>query len=287
MEKISSDYHKFCVSVDGSSFSEFAFEFSLNELLLGNKENTNDILICTHIKTSDQNTLPFKMQAETIYSYLESKLIGSLNKDRYTIHMLDHDNKKEHPIATVYDDCLKFSYNYLIVGFQGTTKRDKKDEISKGIFYLMTKVRIPCFIIKEYIPRSKKSNESYFWLAFVDTHNGRGWKAFKSACPFISSNDTVVCTHLSGKNSEKKLIEEEFKKMCVQYKIKNYKYDDLNVDGKKSISQQIIEIVNYSEKTPDFIIIGHNTLKYTQDTLINSPTIDIMKKAYTNIVFHS
>lgn len=277
------DVNKFCVSVDGSKFSECAFEFVLNEIMpLGTEES----IVAMHIKAANQSSLPFKSQAESIYSYLESKFIGALCKDRYFIQILEEDKRAAHAIAQVYDNCIKLGFNYIVVGFQGTSKK-QKDEITKGIMYLITTIHLPCFIMKDYTPRKQKKLGGYVWLTCIDNHDSKGWKAFVSACPFILENDMVICTHFGTNNEQKTLIENEFNKYCENYNIKNNKAEFLEFNSKKSIAQQIVDWVNYSDITPDFIILGHNPSKYTHDSLCTSPAIEVMKKACTNVLFFS
>lgn len=282
-QKNKPEINKYCVSVDGSIFSECAFEFVLNEIMpLGTEES----IVAMHIKAQNQNSIPFKSQADSIYSYLESKFIGTLCKERYFIQILEEDKKAIHAIAQVYENCLKLGFNYMIVGFQGTSKK-QKDEITKGMLYLISVIHLPCFIIKDYTPRKQKKTGGYVWLACIDNHGSKGWKAFSSACPFILDSDIVVCTHFSSSKEEKSLIEDEFIKHCDKFNIKNRKVDFPEYNIKKSVAQQIVDWVNYSDITPDFIIIGHNPGKYNNDTLSSSPAIEVMKKACTNVLFHS
>lgn len=280
---IGSNDLKYCVSIDGSVFSEFALDFTIDELM---NDSSDKKIIATHIKIANQDNLPFKMQSKSIHSYIESKLIGNFNRDKYFIQIFEEDKKQVHAIAQIYESCLKFNYDYMIVGFQGTSKNEK-NEITHGIMYILTSVHLPCFIIKEYIPRNQKKNKAYVWLACIDHHHSRGWKAFTSACSFIKENDTVIITHFSNNSKETELIEKEFHSLNEKLKIKHFKTNFQELDSKKTIGQQIVEIVNYSEITPDFVILGHNTTKYSSDNVQSSPAVEVMKKAYTNILFHS
>lgn len=276
---------KYCVCVDGSIFSEYGLDLTLDEFF----DSSKDVFVGLHIKQKNQSDLPFKMKSESIYSYIESKLITSLSKDKYFIQIIEEDNSKRHPIAQVYDCCVKLEYNYLIVGFQGTSKK-QKNEITNGIKYLITNVHLPCFIIKDFTPRKEKKNKGYIWLACIDTHNSRGWKAFHEAINFIDNEkDTILCMHFNASKNEKELVEKCFLQECEEHKIKNKQFIIQEYNSSRSISDQIVDYVNHCQETPDFVILGHNSSKYSNyklDVMI-SPAVGIMSKAYTNIMFYS
>lgn len=274
---------KFCVSLDGSKFSEYGLD--LISLELFNKEN--DLLNVVHVKHLNQKNLPFNQQHENISSYATSKLVGKFLKDKYYVILQEPDKNYTHPLHQIHDYCLKSNADYLVVGFHGTTEKKNKNDLTSGIMYVIKQIHIPCIIVKEFVPREKKKNKCYTWLACIDTHLSRGWKALLKSFPLMNQKDQLICLHLTINDNDKKLVETELSKLCVEYNIKNYKMNMTPFNSKASIAQQIIDQVNYCEETPDFIILGHNSQKYDSNNISQTPCVEIIQKAYTNIVFHS
>lgn len=274
---------KICLSVDGSVNSESAVCLVLEEIL----NSKLDSILAIHIKYDNQNSLPFNLQVSSIKSYIESKLVGSLNTDKYFVSIQDPEKKFDHALSQVYNSCVQQKVDFIAMGFQGTSNKKNLSEISRGIKNVVTSFQIPSLIIKEYIPRKDKKNNAYIWMACIDSHSTRGWKAFESSSKFINPKDKIICGHFSVNDREKELIREEFVKHCDAHGFKNHEFLDIPFDNKKTVGAHIYEYVNYIEDTPDFIILGHNPGKYLTDNNIdNSPAIEVMKKAQTNIIFH-
>lgn len=284
MDKSTSEIgYKFCVSLDGSKYSEFGLDLTSLELF----KKENDLLMAVHVKHLNQKSLPFNLQCENISSYATSKLVGKFMKDKYYVILQEPDKTYTHPLNQIHDYCVKNNVDYLIVGFHGTTENKKKDDITSGIMYLIKQIHIPCIIVKEFIPRDKKKNKGYVWLACIDTHLSRGWKALLKSFPLMKEEDELICLHLTSNDNEKKLVETEFYKLCKEFNIKKNKMNLAPFNSKQSIAQQIIEQVNFCDNAPDFIVLGHNSQKYDINSINQTPCVEIIRKAYTNIVFHS
>jgi len=272
----------FCVSLDGSDYSEYGLDLVLNELM-GKDDKVNIV----HIKVPDQEDLPFQAQYKSIKSYSESKCISKLTFDKYSIQFKDPEKKFSHPILQIYDIANYMKFDNMVIGYQGPIRKKEKNVISKGMTAIITQVHLPVFIVKEYIPRNKCENNGYIWLVCIDKHHCRSWKAFNSALNFIQSNDTVICTHFSSCSNEKKKIFDEFTNLCQQNNIKNTDIYSTDFDNSKSIAYQINDYINHCQKTPNFVVLGHNPEKYCQKSELTSPAVEIMKQAQTNIYIHS
>jgi hypothetical protein len=271
----------FCISLDGSDFSEYGFDLAMNELM--EKEDKINVV---HIKQPNQNDLPFQAQSESIKSYADSKLCTRFTSDNYTMKFKDLEDKFSHPILQIYDTLNFLKFDNMVIGFKGPAKKEK-GVISKGIQAILTQVHIPVFIIKEYIPRNKCENNGYIWLACIDNYGSRSWRAFNSALNYIRPNDTVLCTHFSSSKEQKDKISVAFTKLCEKYKIENFKTFFPDYDNSKSIAYHINDYINHCDKTPNFVVLGHNPEKYYNKDPMTSPAVEVMKIAQTNIYIDS
>ena len=88
----------FCISLDGSDFSENGFDLSMKKLM-----EKKDRINVVHISQSNQNDLPFQAKSKSIKSYADSKLCTSFTSDKYSMNFKELDNKFCHPLLQIYD----------------------------------------------------------------------------------------------------------------------------------------------------------------------------------------
>lgn len=271
---------KFTLSVDGSKYSLDSFNLVMHEFF-----TLQDKIFVYHIKANNQLDLPFASQAENIKSVYESKLIGSITKEHYSLVVADQDSKEINKIAQVYSLALKANTTVLFIGFQGT-KTKPKDELTNNIKFLISNVKIPSFIIKDYNPRSEKLLKGYTWLICIDSPNSRSWNAFVFALNYIKPSDHIIGFHINPNSVISQAVNDEFILMCSSNAIVNAEFKIIK-DTHQSVSQEILNYVNYTEKTPDFVVLGHNTSNYREDLNKDSPAVEVLKKAQTNILFYT
>jgi hypothetical protein len=90
----SSSQKKYCIAVDGSDNSDWAFDLVLNELL-----QKGDKVVVVHISNPNKSDVPFAFQANSIVSKYEAKLIGKLLKQDYLIITQDHIMEKPNRVG--------------------------------------------------------------------------------------------------------------------------------------------------------------------------------------------
>lgn len=163
--------NKFCVSVDGSKFSDFGFELVLNEFF-----KKRDKLLVTHISNQDNlNNTPFIALPDTIQTRYETKLLGKLLQQDYNIVIQPLDKNMVHAIEQVFDICVANNCNIMMLGFQGYKADKIKKEITKGTIFMIENVHIPTFILKDYTPRSEKPTEGYRWFVGIENSNSKSF----------------------------------------------------------------------------------------------------------------
>lgn len=270
---------KFALSVDGSMYALNSFNFVMHEFF-----TLSDFIFVYHIKAPNQLDLPYAMQAVTIKSLYESKLISTFTKEHYSLEISDQDLKEVNHISQVYSMAVKAGSNVMFVGFQGSQTKPK-EELTSNIRYLIKNVKLPCFIIKDYNPRSEKQSKGYLWLVCIEAPNSRSWNAFLFALNYIKKNDQIICFHINHNSGTGEKIKSEFEELCSNNSLSTYSFQQ--IDSTLTVSSLILNNVNYTENTPDFVVIGHNSSKYTEEGGKESPAVEVLKKAQTNILFYT
>lgn len=264
------------VAVNGSRFCSSAFNFAFKEL-----RKDKDILHVVHIKIKDQSGLPFNKQAQTIQSEYETKLYSSLIKELYTLNVFDEEKQENTKLFQIYQFCEKKKVEMIVVGFQGNKERPKS-EITKNIRFILTSVRIPVFIMKEYIPRNEKKSKCFSWLICIDANNSRGWQSFLQVIKVIHSEDIVTCFHIKTNKKSEENIQEAFFEICKENGITKTSF--VLKENEKTIGDTIVNYINYSDDTPDYVILGHSN-EYID--IMSSPAAIVLQKAQTNLFFYS
>ena len=279
MEGLSKKVNKFTIMVNGSKHSLDGYELITKEIF---NKNT-DFLSLIHVKLKNQNELPYIKRADTVQSLYETKLLSNYTKDHYSLTILDRDEKEPNSISQCYKQALKIKSDCLVVGYHGNTEKPKT-ELTENIKYLIQNIKIPCFIIKEYVPR--KENKGYLWLICIDSPSSLGWSAFLASSNYIKKDDEIVCLHVKCQNKYADKIEEQFNLQCLKIDCKKKTFLLLEKD-KSSISETIVNYVNYADITPNFVVLGYNNSKYIDFSSDSSPALNVLKKAQTNVFFYT
>ena len=272
----------YSIMCNGSKYSQACYDLVTKEFF----DKINDFLFLVHIKLSNQNELPFIKQADSVKSLYESKLISSFTNEHYNFSILDKNEKESLSLTQGYNYCLKIKADYMIIGYQGSTIK-KKDDLTLNLKYIIDNIKIPCLIIKDYTPRS--NSKGYVWLACIDgpATTSRGWAAMEKCAKFIKPTDVLICLHVKGSKKFEEKIEPEFKNFC-ESKNFNGKFLIIELSKGEKIQNAILNYVNYNDITPDFIILGHNNSNYFNNEMgLESPAIEVIRKAESNIFFYT
>lgn len=272
---------KFCISVDGSKYSDYGFELIFNDMF-----KRGDRIVVAHISNSEKmDQIPFNYLPDTIQNKYETKLIGKLLKSDYSLVVQPKEKKVSHAMEQVFKICNQNRCDVLVMGYQGHKADHHKKDITKGTVFMIENVHIPTFIVKDDITRTKKTDGSFSWLIGIENSNSKSFKAFEYSLKFMDlQKDRIVILHIKQfKEREEELIENEIKNFCVKNKIENADIKLVENDG-TSIGTQINSFINYGEVNFDFVVIGHNCEKYKN--LESSPIIEICKTAQVNILYY-
>lgn len=277
MDTTSITNKQYCVSIDGSEYSDMAFNLVFNELF-----QKNDKITVVHI-TNPAKSIPFACQADTILNKYQTILIGKLPKTQYSIIIKQRDEKVVHALQQVNNTAVQNNCSVLVMGSHGHKENKQKNEVSKGINFIINNIKIPTIIVKESTKRKDKDNGAFTWLVSIDKAESRSFKAFEFSTNYLDhSKDRVIGLHFKTGDYVESSIQEYFEKLCKEKGILNYSFDFADYEKNVSLGKQIANYVNFNNKNYiDFLVVGHNPNKK------ESPAYEIIQNAQTNVLFYS
>jgi hypothetical protein len=268
----------YLISVDGSGYSNWGFDLIFKELF-----RKGDHITVLHVTNENKKDIPFKYQADQIMSQYETKLLGKLPKDDFSLVKKGRKNDSEHALEVVYEISTQGNADMIILGTQGHKGAKSTKEISKGIMFIVKFIPIPSLIVKEKTQREFKENKGFNWLVCLEDNLSRSFKVFEFVLSLIDKEkDTIIGFNLWQLEQNKEL-EDSFEKLCGKLNVKNRRFVSNQRNPNTSIGKSICDFVNFGDDYIDFISIGHNISKYPEPEY--SPTIEILKYAQANILF--
>ena len=281
MDSSNSNGKKYCIAVDGSDYSDWAFHLVSDELY-----QKGDQIVVVHISNSSKiSEIPFAFQPKTIISKYDAKLTGKFPFSAYKIVHQDRDSKSTHALLQVNNIALKEKCTALVIGFHGHNMNKDQKEISKGISFIISNVKLPTIVVKENITRREK-NSGFTWLASIEEANSRSFKAFEYFSNFINfSCDKVIGSHINSHGKQwAEEVQQYFEQACQSIGIPNYSFSITPSNQNTDIGSTICNLVNYNEnEVIDFLIVGHNPSKSSD----KSPLHIVIKTAQCNVLFYS
>ena len=282
MESSTTNSKKYCIAVDGSEYSDWAFQLVTDELY-----QKGDKILLVHISNSTKfSDIPFAFRPKTILSKYDAKLAGKFSTKDYKILTQERDSNSTHALLQVNNIAIKEQCTVLVLGFHGHNMNKDKKEISKGISFIISNIKLPTIVVKESIKRSNKNNGHFTWAASIEEANSRSFKAFEFFTNYIDTQrDHLIGSHITNLGEEKaQEVKLYFEQTCQIKAITNYSFNLIEYSSKISIGNTIINYINFNEnETIDFLIVGHNPKKNSE----NSPLHIVIKSAQCNVLFYS
>ena len=266
----------FCISVDGSSHSDTAFNIVSEEFL-----KLSSSMLVVHIYNEKYNEhFNWRNKKETIVENYGSKL-SRFSTSKFMIE--DKTKDCVHVMEQVHNFALHFKAQFLVSGYYGI-KGPKGDnaELSKGVHYLLGNSKINTIMIKDTGLRSTKKQKGYNWLVVMDKKYSRPVKCLHAFSQLINpENDFVYGLTLKEFNQNdgddvKELFMEEVKAKGL----KNYSYEFMCYD--KVASKVVTEKVNFADIGFDFLVMYNNRDKYLNEGQ-ESDIVNIVKNCLCTI----
>jgi hypothetical protein len=270
----------FCIDVDGSKHSDFAFEMVTENFLFPYTK-----LLCIYVYNSKLDSiLNYNNKKTTVLEKYASKI----EKFKKQSHFVTEDRvSKTHTLEQAERLAENYNANFLVCGYQGLKgPRGDNKEQEIGTDYLLSASKTPVMIVREETKREKKKDGVFRWLVIMDRQYTYTAKAFSSFIPLIdASKDFVHCfggypNSVSGTD----VLEDQFKKLCEKNGIKNSTYEPVIYSLKKSLAQLVIETINFGDTIYDFVIIYNNSGKFKADPDSNDAS-NIIHGTTTNVLF--
>jgi hypothetical protein len=273
---------KYCIAVDGSDYSDWAFQLVTEELY-----SKGDKIVLVHISNSSKlSEIPFAFQPKTILSKYDAKLAGKLSSSDYKIITQDRDSTSSHALLQVNNIAIKENCSVLVLGFHGHNMSKDKKEISKGISFIISNIKLPTIVVKENVKRKNKSTGIFTWATCIEEANSRSFKAFEYFSNYLNiTKDKMIGSHIdSHGSSTAQEVKELFLQTCQTKGISNYEFEITTYSQKNEIGTIITNFVNFNEKDQiDFLIVGHNPKKNSEKSPLNM----VIKSAQCNVLFYS
>jgi len=275
--------NSWCVTIDGSKFSNYGWEMTLENLLKG-----GDQIYIVHISSNDDSrVIPYESQPLTLKSKYETICKGKYPPLNYQIILEKRSKGNDHALEDLYRIAKSKNVTCIVMGFQGHKANVEKKELSKGIQYMIQNIRIPVLIVKELTLRKESDTKGLNWLICCNpSRNSRTYlNSLKVALTQIDKQHDMVIgmTITKYQTAEKMLVQEDFENICKESGIKNCSFRYVLDDKSFSIGQQVANYVNFGEERIDFVGLGYPIGKY--ENVDDAPAINIIKIAITNVLF--
>ena len=274
------------VGVDGGEGSHNAVEVIVKDF----HRRGVDKLIVVHISNEKkEHEKGLQYHSKTIYNTYSEFLSKALNTEDYEI-IFENRKENENVFEQINAIATSKKANLLVVGFRGYKgAKNRPDDLSKGIAYLVHKPLIPVLVIKEKTHREFRTELGFKFLFCIESNDSKSFNSFNHALRYIDAeNDTIQGLTVDAGSSDCGKIEASFKEICAKNEIKNVEFTVIKKDD-KSIKSTIHDWVEDHLKKEnhfiDFICLGYNAVKYNFNKEAENTTVDIIKTLNCNVFF--
>lgn len=282
----------FCLSVDGSEHSEFAFQFLESEVfnfIDGNhvKIPNKYKLLITHIYNSEMDDIyNYRNKKETIIDKYNTLMMNKFHIERTVFYTEDRDKECVHALEQVNKVAYKARANFLFCGYYGIKgPRGDNKELSRGVDFLLGNSRIPTVIIKE--KASRKIKGGFKWLFAFDRISSNCFRTFNSFLPLIDfKRDYIYGFTLLPHYVNFDDVKKDFMTKMDEYGVDPERYSYEQVEYSKSSANLITDKINFGEIIFDFLVYYNNPEKHKSEGP-NSEAANIVKRSNCNICFYN
>ncbi len=275
------------VGVDGGEGAHNAVELAIKDF----HRKGMDKLILVHIANlKKEHEKGLQYHSKTIYNNYHDYLSKALNAEDFEIIFEDR-KENENVFEQINAIANSKKADLLICGFRGYKgNKDRPDELTKGIHYLVHKPLIPCLIVKEKTHREFRPELGFKYLFLIDSVDSKSFKAFQHSLRYIDAeNDIIHGVTIETKEGEGSKVEKVFRDLCAKNEIKNVLFTIESKVEDKSIQATIIDWIKDHLKKEnhfiDFVVCGYNPAKYNFNKEAENTTVDIIKTLNCNVLF--
>jgi nucleotide-binding universal stress UspA family protein len=282
----------FVVGIDGSEGSHNAVE-----LVVKNFHRTGlDKTILVHISnTKKESEKGIQYHSKTIYTKYESYITEELKMKEGDYEFIFEERiESENVFEQINDIAVKKDATLLVLGFRGYKgTKNRPDELSKSVTYLVHKPKIPVLVVKEKTSRVYRQGDKFKWLVSLESAESKSFKALRSMLRYVDAEKDIIhglTVDASGKDEDSNPVKKAFMEEMVKLDIKNSDFsviarDDKAVEVKSLISDWIEEHLKNENHFIDFVVLGYNPSKYAFNKEAPNTTVDLLKTVSCNVFF--
>jgi nucleotide-binding universal stress UspA family protein len=279
----------FVVGVDGSEGSNNAVELVMKDFL----RRGLDKLILVHVSNiKKEQEKGVQYHSKTIYNKYHELLQQNLQEADYEIIFEDR-KENENVFEQINEIAVTKGATLLVLGFRGYKgTKNRPDELSKSVTYLVHKPKIPVLVVKEKTSRGFRIGGQFKWLVCVESAESKSFKALTSMLRYVDAeNDTLhgFTVDSSDKDATNHPLKKAFDEVMARNEIKNFDFTVVPKEDKADVKSTIIDwIANHLKDENhwiDFIVLGYNPLKYNFNREASNTTVDILKEVNCNVFF--
>jgi len=270
----------FCISVDGSKHSDYAFD-----MITENFWWPNTKLLCLYVFYSK---IDFALNYSNKKATVLEKYATKMERFKKQTHFVTEDKtSKIHALEQAAKLAENYQANFLVCGYQGLKgpRGDNKEQVV-GHDYLLASSRTPVMVIKEETNRELKKGKAFKWLIIMDKAYNYPMKAFTTFLPLIEPELDIVDGIGFYPNSrvDGDELKDQFETLIKKNHITNSTYEAIPYGGKKLLYQWAIEKINFGQVIYDFVVLYNNSSRFKSDP-DNNDASQIIKGTQTNVFF--
>lgn len=275
----------FLVGVDGSEGSNNAVELVVKDF----HRRGLDKLLLVHISdTKKEQEKGIQYHSKTIYNKYHEYLSQHLKDADYEI-IFQERKENENVFEQINEIAVTKAATLMVLGFRGTKgTKNRPDELSKSVTYLVHKPKIPVLVIKEKTSREIRPNGQFKWLICLESAETKSLKALTSMLRFVDAENDVLLGFTIGE-SEKNPVKAAFEELMIKNEIKNYNFftepNEENLDYKTLIIKWITKHLAKENHWIDFVVLGYDSSKYSFNKTAENTTVGILKEVNCNVFF--
>lgn len=275
----------FLVGVDGSEGSNNAVELVVKDF----HRRGLDKLLLVHISdTKKEQEKGIQYHSKTIYNKYHEYLSQYLKDADYEI-IFQERKENENVFEQINEIAVTKGATLMVLGFRGIKgTKNRPDELSKSVTYLVHKPKIPVLVIKEKTSREIRPNGQFKWLICLESAETKSLKALISMLRYVDAENDILLGFTIGE-SEKNPVKTAFEELMIKNEIKNYNFftesNEENLDYKTLIIKWITKHLSKENHWIDFVVLGYDSSKYSFNKTAENTTVGILKQVNCNVFF--
>jgi len=280
----------FVIGVDGSEGSHNAVELVVTDFHRRGLDKTVVVHISNAKKEQEKG---IQYHSKTIYNKYSEYLAEHLKKEDYEI-IFEERKENENVFEQVNEIAVAKDATLLVLGFRGYKgTKNRPDELSKSVTYLVHKPRIPVLVVKEKTLREYRTAGAFKWLICVESAESKSFKALTSMLRYIDAEGDFIHGFTVDMNGNEEVLNNPVKKafdeLMTRNEIRNTEFSVIpksdDHDVKTSITKWIEKHLENENHWIDFIVLGYNPSKYAFNKDASNTTVDILREVNCNVFF--